>query len=197
MNSVNIVTETFAAHMEDISAAAVAVTGSLNEASEVMVHALLSDKKILCAGGGSSNALAQIFASQLVNYFTRERPGLPAIALSSDSCLLNAVSDTSQYAETLARQVSTLGNPGDILFLMAGQANSDPLIRAIRAAHDRELTVVLCHGDNHADVGSLLTPGDVELGVPVNSTPRLMETYLVLINCLCQLIDLFLFGGES
>jgi D-sedoheptulose 7-phosphate isomerase len=193
---VSIINEIFAAHIEDISSTAVALAEPLSEATEVLVHGLLSDKKILCAGGGSNNALAQIFASHLVNHFTRERPGLPAIALSADSCLLNAVSETSQYAETLARQISTLGNPGDILFLFAGSSNGDSLIRAMRAAHDRELSVVLCHGDNQADVVSLLSSQDVELGVPARSAPHLMEAYLVIINCLCELIDQFLFGGE-
>lgn len=191
------ITASFAAHMEDISSAAVALTEPLNAACEVMVHALLSDKKILCAGAGSNSALAQIFASQLVNQFTRERPGLPAIALSSDSCLLNTVSESSQYAEALARQVSTLGSPGDILFLLAGQSDADALVRALRAAHDRDVTVVLCHGHNNGDAVSLLDPRDVELGIPAGSMPRLMETYLVLINCLCQLIDVFLFGGDT
>ncbi len=196
MDPVSIINEIFAAHIEDISSTAVALAEPLSEASEVIVHGLLSDKKILCAGGGSNSALAQIFASHLVNHFTRERPGLPAIALSADTCLLNAVSESSQYAETIARQVSTLGNPGDILFLLAGSSNGDSLIRAMRAAHERELTVVLCHGDHHADVVSLLNTQDVELGVPVRSTPQLMEAYLVIINCLCELIDRFLFGGE-
>ena len=197
MDPVSIINEIFAAHIEDISSTAVALAEPLSEASEVIVHGLLSDKKILCAGGGSNNALAQIFASHLVNHYTRERPGLPAIALSADSCLLNAVSETSQYAETMARQVSTLGNPEDILFLLAGSSNSDSLIRAMRAAHERELTVVLCHGDNHADVAALLNTQDVELCVPVRSAPHLMEAYLVIINCLCELIDRFLFGAES
>ena len=197
MDPVSIINEIFAAHIEDISSTAVALAEPLSEASEVIVHGLLSDKKILCAGGGSNSALAQIFTSHLVNHFTRERPGLPAIALSADTCLLNAVSETSQYAETIARQVSTLGNPGDTLFLLAGSSNGDSLIRAMRAAHERELTVVLCHGDNQADVVSLLNNQDVELGVPVRSTPQLMEAYLVIINCLCELIDRFLFGAES
>lgn len=196
MDSSNTVAQNFAAHIEDISTAAVALVEPLNEASEVIVHALLSDSKILCAGAGHSNALAQIFASQLVNFFTRERPGLPAIALSSDSCLLNAVSDTGQFADSLARQVSTLGTPGDILFLMAGQSSSDSLVRALQAAHDRELTVILCHGDSNADVVSLLATPDVELGIPISSPPRLLEAYLVLINCLCHSIDLFLFGED-
>lgn len=191
------IAQTFASHMEDIAGAAVALSAPLQEASQVMVHALLSDSKILCAGGGTSNALAQLLVSQLVNYFAHDRPGLPAIALSSDSCLVNSLSDSSQFAETLARQVSTLGSQGDILFLLAGQHNNDALVRALRAAHDRDMTVVLCYSDGNADVASLLGPRDVELAIPVEPGPRSMEIYLVLINCLCQLIELSLFGAAS
>jgi phosphoheptose isomerase len=191
------ITASFAAHIEDISTIAVHITDSLAEASEVLVHALLSDNKVLCAGSGSNSALAQIFASQLVTHFERERPGLPAFALSADSCLINAVSETSQYAESLARQVSTLGSPGDILFLMADNGQAETLIRAVRAAHERGLAVILCHGDNQIEALSLLGVQDVDLAVPVASSPRLMESYLVLINCLCELIDQFLFGGKA
>jgi D-sedoheptulose 7-phosphate isomerase len=193
----NTITANFAAHIEDISSAAVEITTALTEAGEVVVHALLSDKKILCAGSGASNALAQIFASQLVNHFTRERPGLPAIALSADSCLVNAVSDSGQYADALARQVATLGSPGDILFLLASPSQGESQIRAVRAAHDRDLTVIVCRGSQHAEAISLLGPQDVELALPISSAPRLMEAYLVIINCLCDLVDQFLFGGEE
>jgi D-sedoheptulose 7-phosphate isomerase len=192
------ITASFAAHMEDISTLAITITDALAETSEVMVHALLSDKKVLCAGSGRFCALAGIFASQLVTHYERERPGLPAVALSADSCLLNAISDSSQYAESLARQVSTLGSPGDILFLLAGTTkDAEPLVRAVRAAHEREMTVILCHGANQQDALSLLGAQDVELSMPFASPARLMESYLLLINCLCELIDQFLFGGEA
>lgn len=191
------ITASFAAHIEDISTIAVQVTDTLAEASEVLVHALLSDNKVLCAGSGSTSALAQLFAGQLVTHFERERPGLPALALSADSCLLNAVSESTQYAESLARQVSTLGSPGDILFLLAGRGQSETLIRAVRAAHERGLTVILCHGASQVDVLPLLDVQDVDLSVPASNSARLMESYLVLINCLCELIDQFLFGGKT
>lgn len=191
------ITASFAAHIEEISTLAVDITDALAETSEVMVHALLSDNKVLCAGSGRFSALAGIFVSQLVTHYERERPGLPAIALSADSCLLNAVSESSQYAEALARQVNTLGSPGDILFLLAGTSrNAETLVRAVRAAHERGLTVILCHGTNQVDALSLLGTQDVELAVAVANPARLMESYLMLINCLCELIDQFLFGGE-
>ncbi len=192
------ITASFAAHIEEISTLAVDITDALAETSEVMVHALLSDNKVLCAGSGRFSALAGIFVSQLVTHYERERPGLPAIALSADSCLLNAVSESSQYAEALARQVNTLGSPGDILFLLAGTSrNAETLVRAVRAAHERGLTVILCHGIDQVDALSLLGTQDVELAVAAANPARLMESYLMLINCLCELIDQFLFGGEA
>ena len=190
------IAEIFAAHIEEVSATAVAVAEPLTEASEVMVHALLSDNKILCAGSGNHNILAQLFASHLVNQFSRERPGLPAYALSADSCLLNAISEHTQYADSMARQVSTIGGQGFILFLLAGATHGDSLTRALSAGPDRDMTVVLCHGGDQADAVSLLGMQDVEISLPVVEPARLIEAQMVLVNCLCELIDSFLFGGD-
>lgn len=196
MDPVGTVSEIFASHIEEISAAAVTSPEGINEACEVMVHALLSDRKILCAGSGNCAVLSQLFASHLLNHFRRERPGLPAIALSADCCIVNAISEETQYADAMARQVSTLGNPGDVLFLLAGTTRGDSLVRALRAGREREMTVILCHGSQHASVASLLDTHDVEISLPISHPARLLEAHLVLIHCFCELIDLYLFGGE-
>ena len=196
MDPIESVSELFAAHIEEVSATAVAVAEPLCDTSEIMVHALLSDHKILCAGCGPQNAVAQLFSAHLVNQFARERPGLPAIALSSDSCLLNTLCETGQYADSIARQVNTLGNRGDVLMLLAG-SSTNSLTRAIAAAHDRELTVVLFHDNNQPDAAALLGRQDIEIALPTSTAARLIEANVVLINCLCELIDQYLFGGDA
>lgn len=192
------VAEIFAQHMEDISATAVGANQAIAEAGEVVVHALLSDNKVLCAGSGSFHLVAQLFTSHLLNRFDRERPALPAITLSADSTLVNAISEDTQFADAIARQIGALGNAGDVLLLAAGHGRGESLIRALRAALDREMIVVLLHGqDQHQhDLLSLLTSRDVEVAIPVDSNARLLESQLVLINVLGELVDLYLFGGE-
>ena len=196
MDPIEILSELFATHIEEVSATAVTVAEPVSNASEVIVHALLSDHKILCAGSGPQSAIAQLFSSHLTNQFSRERPGLPAIALSADSCLLNTLCENNQYAESIARQVNTLGNRGDILLLLAGHSTNS-LTRAISAAHDRELTVILLHGSDQPDAAALLNRHDIEVSLPVSGFARLLETNVLLINCLSELIDVFLFGGET
>lgn len=186
----------FAGHIEDVSATAVTVNESLAEAGEVIVHALLSDNKVLCAGSGTFNLVAQLFTSHLLHRFTTERPALPAIALSTDSNLIHTISDETQYADALARQVSALGAPGDILLLAASPGRGESMIRALRAASDRDMVVVMLHGLDQTDAQSLLTSRDVEINIPVESVPRLLETQIVLTNILSELVDLYLFGGE-
>jgi D-sedoheptulose 7-phosphate isomerase len=196
MDPIGTIAEIFATHIEEVSAAAVTAPDSINEACEVMVHALLSDKKILSAGSGNCAVLAQLFATHLLHHFQRERPGLPAIALSADSCMVNTISEDTQYADAIARQVSTLGQPGDILLLIAGSGRGDSLVRALSAARERDMTVILCHGSNHTSAASLLDTHDVEISLPIGQPARLLEAQLVLIHCVCELIDIYLFGGE-
>jgi phosphoheptose isomerase len=183
-------------HIDVVEATFGTVAEAVSEAGEAMVHALGGgqDNKILCAGSGPQSAIAQLFTSHLVNQLSFERPGLPAIALSSDNCLLNTLCENNQYADSLARQVSTLGDQGDILLLLAGTSTRS-LTRAISAAHDREMTVILLHGADQSDAAALLNSHDIEIALPVTEGARLLETHVLLVNSLCELIDMYLFGG--
>ena len=169
----------------------------IEHASMIMVQALLHEGKILACGNGGSAGDAQHFSSELLNRFERERPGLPAISLTTDTSTITSIANDYSYNEIFSKQIRAIGQPGDILLAISTSGNSANIIQAIQAAHDREMTVVALTGRDGGDMASLLLPEDVEIRVPSMSTARIQEVHLLSIHCLCDLIDSQLFGSEE
>ncbi len=167
---------------------------SIEEASVCMVNSLLSGGKILSCGNGGSAGDAQHFSSELLNRFERERPSLPAIALTTDSSTITSIANDYHYNEIFSKQIRALGNNGDVLLAISTSGNSANVIQAIQAAHDREMHVVVLSGKDGGDIASILQPEDIEIRVPSDVTARIQEVHLLAIHCLCDLIDLQLFG---
>lgn len=167
------------------------------EASEMMVHALVNDNKILLCGNGSSCAITQIFSANLINRFENERPSLPAITLGTDATSLSAIADVGSYNDVYAKQVRALGQPGDILVLISSSGKPGNLIQAVQAAHDREMSVIALTGHDGGDISALLDVNDIELQAQLHSKPRIHEVHLLTVFCLCDLIDQQLFGVYS
>ncbi|HCV77347.1 MAG TPA: phosphoheptose isomerase, partial [Pseudomonas sp.] len=155
-------------------------------ASQVMVAALLNEGKILTCGNGGSAGDAQHFSSELLNRFERERPSLPALALTTDTSTLTSIANDYSYNEVFSKQIRALGQPGDILLAISTSGNSANVIQAIQAAHDREMTVVALTGRDGGGMASLLLPEDVEIRVPAKVTARIQEVHLLVIHCLCD-----------
>jgi len=170
---------------------------SIEQGSQMMVHALLSEGKILTCGNGGSAGDAQHFSSELLNRFERERPSLPAIALTTDASTITSIANDYSYEEVFSKQIRALGQPGDILLAISTSGNSANVMQAIQAAHDREMHVVALTGRDGGAMASLLMPEDVEIRVPARSTARIQEVHLLAIHCLCDLIDRQLFGSEE
>lgn len=114
----------------------------IEQASLVMVNALLNEGKILSCGNGGSTGDAQHFSSELLNRFERERPSLPAVALTTDSSTITSIANDYSYNEVFSKQIRALGQPGDVLLAISTSGNSANVIQAIQAAHDREMLVV-------------------------------------------------------
>lgn len=169
----------------------------IEHASQVMVNALLNEGKILSCGNGGSAGDAQHFSSELLNRFERERPSLPALALTTDSSTLTSIANDYSYNEVFAKQIRALGQPGDVLLAISTSGNSANIIQAIQAAHDREMTVVALTGRDGGGMASLLLPEDIEIRVPAKVTARIQEVHLLVIHCLCDQIDQQLFGSEE
>lgn len=166
----------------------------IEAAAEQMVQALLSDKKILVCGNGPSAALAQIFASNLIDRFEKERPGLPAIWLGGNMASYTAIVADAQHHEVYAKPVRALGQEGDLLLLISSSGNATNLVQAMAAARDRGLGVIALTGRDGGEVGKRLAPTDIELCARVNSRSRIHEIHLLVLYCLCDLIDHKLFG---
>ena len=189
MDPLNRVREHFAESIATKQTAADALAESIAAAGQLMADALLSDGKILSCGNGGSAADAQHFSSELLNRFEMERPGLPAIALTPDASTVTSISTDYSYEEIFSKQVRALGKPQDVLLGISTSGNSENVIRAIDAAHERGMKVVALSGRDGGRMAELFEEGDVEIRVPATRTARIQEVHLLAIHCLCDLID--------
>lgn len=165
-------------------------------AVEHMSQCLLADGKILACGNGGSAADAQHFSSELINRFEMERPGLAAIALTTDSSALTSIANDYEFSQVFAKQVMALGHAGDVLLAISTSGNSRNVVEAIRAAHARDMTVVALTGNDGGQVGELLGANDIHICVPAAATARIQEVHLLTIHCLCDGIDCLILGVE-
>src|SRR5690554_1054908 len=170
---------------------------SIEQASQLMVSCLLSERKILTCGNGGSAGDAQHFSSEMLNRFERERPSLPALALTTDSSTITSIANDYSYEEVFSKQIRALGQQGDILLAISTSGNSANVVQAIHAAHDRNMKVIALTGRDGGCMAPLLQPDDVEIRVPSSVTARIQEVHLLVIHCLCDLIDRQLFGSEE
>lgn len=163
-------------------------------AGEKLVACLLDDGKILTCGNGGSAGDAQHFSSEMLNRFERDRPGLPAIALITDTSTLTSIANDYRFEDIFAKQIRALGQNGDILICYTTSGNSANILSAAAAAHDRSMTIIAITGKDGGALANLLHDTDIEIRVPSNSTARIQETHLLITHCLCDLIDHRLFG---
>lgn len=193
--STDRVRQMFVDSIETKVQAAELLPNAIVEAGQRMVESLLNGGKILTCGNGGSAGDAQHFSSELLNRFERERPALPAIALTTDSSTITSIANDYNYNEVFAKQIRALGNPDDVLMAISTSGNSGNVVQAIQAAHDRDMIVVALTGNEGGKMAQLYSGHDVELRVPSTSTARIQEVHLVIIHALCDHIDNQLFGG--
>jgi D-sedoheptulose 7-phosphate isomerase len=174
-----------------------ALAEPIARAAQLMTHCLLQERKLLVCGNGGSAADAQHFSSEMLNRFEMERPGLPALALTTDSSTITSIANDSHFREVFAKQIRALGQSGDVLLAISTSGRSANILSAIHAAREREMAVVALTGHDGGDVPSQLGPGDVEIRVAANTTPRIQEVHGLIIHCLCDLIDCQLLGPET
>jgi phosphoheptose isomerase len=162
-------------------------------AADLMVQCLLNNHKILSCGNGGSAGDAQHFSSELLNRFESERPSLPAIALTADSSTITAIANDYSYNDIFSKQIKALGQAGDILLAISTSGNSKNVCEAIDVAHQRNMRIIALTGNDGGSMANLLDNNDIEIRVPSHSTARIQESHLVIIHCLCDMIDCQLF----
>jgi len=177
--------------------AAEALAPAIEDAARLIVHSLGQGGRVLACGNGGSAADAQHFASNMVNRFEQERPGLAAIALTTDSSILTSIANDDAYDQVFVRQVKALGHPGDILLAISTSGNSPSILQGVVAAHARSMHVIALTGRNGGGLAEQMQENDVFLCVPAESTARIQEVHLLIIHCLCDAVDSVLLGVEE
>lgn len=161
-----------------------------------MATSLRDGGKILSCGNGGSAGDAQHFSSELLNRFEMERPALPAMALTTDSSTLTSIANDYSYNEIFSKQIMALGQAPDVLLAISTSGNSANVVAAVTAAHQRDMRVVALTGCDGGEIAGSLSENDIELRVPVKRTARIQEVHLLVIHCLCDLIDNNLFVSD-
>jgi D-sedoheptulose 7-phosphate isomerase len=166
------------------------------QAAERMVACLMNEGKIMACGNGGSAADSQHFSAEMLNRFERERPGLAAIALTTDSSTLTSIANDYSYDQVFSKQVRALGQPRDLLLAISTSGNSRNVLEAIHAAHEREVSVIALTGNGGGQMVEALNPSDIHICVPSSVTARIQEVHLLTLHCLCDAVDYLLLGAE-
>jgi len=197
MDPLQRIQDNFRESIEVKSEAAQKLAPKIAVAAEMMTLCLLNEHKILSCGNGGSAADAQHFSAEMLNRFEMERPGLPAVALTTDSSTLTSIGNDYQFADIFSKQIRALGHEGDVLLAISTSGDSHNIIHAVDAAHDRRMHVVALTGREGGQIADLMEEGDIEIRVPSWSTARIQETHIIIIHCICDLIDHQLLGVEE
>ena len=178
-------------------AAAEMLSRPIADAVQALVGCITAGGKVLACGNGGSAADAQHFAAEFVGRFERERPGLAAIALTTDSSVLTAIANDYAFDAIFAKQVQALGAPGDVLLAISTSGNSANVLAAVEAAQAREMTVVAMTGRNGGKLAERLGETDVHICVPHERTARIQEVHILVVHCLCDAVDTQLLGEQD
>lgn len=197
MASINRICRHFEASAALKLASAETLAPDIARAADVMVRCLLGDGKILACGNGGSAADAQHFSAELLNRFEMERPGLAAVALTTDTSTLTSIANDYTFDQIFSKQVRALGRSGDVLLGITTSGNSPNVIEALHAAREREMVVVALTGKKGGKIAALLAAQDVHICVESDSTARIQEIHLLTLHCLCDAIDCSLLGVED
>jgi D-sedoheptulose 7-phosphate isomerase len=177
--------------------AAEVLSKPIADAVEAVVGCITAGGKVLVCGNGGSASDAQHFAAEFVGRFERERPGLAALALTTDTSILTAIGNDYDFNSIYSKQVQALGSPGDVLIAISTSGNSGNVLAAVAAAHAKDMTVVALTGRAGGKLGALLTDTDVHICVPHDRTARIQEIHGLALHCLCDAVDQQLLGEQE
>lgn len=174
------------------AAADAALMTACAQAAHACARALAAGGKILIAGNGGSAADAQHWAAELVGRYKRERRGLPAIALTTDTSALTAIANDYGYERVFSRQVEALGREGDVFIGISTSGNSANIVAALQVAREAGVTTIGMSGAKEGRMGTLC---DIQIRVPSTDTPRIQEMHACIGHALCEFVELSLASG--
>ena len=169
----------------------------IDEAAQALLACVTGGGKVLICGNGASGALAQYMAALMVGGLERVRPELPALALGADAATLAAIARRGDWADALAAQVRALGSPGDLLVVLSADGQGPGLLRAVQAAHERDVSVLALTGAGGGELARELRDTDVHINVPSESAAHVHEAHLRVLHSLCEGLDQQLLGDEE
>jgi D-sedoheptulose 7-phosphate isomerase len=178
-------------------AAAEVLSRPIADAVSAVVGSITAGGKVLACGNGGSASDAQHFAAEFIGRFERERPGLAAIALTTDTSILTAIGNDYDFNSVFSKQVQALGQPGDVLIAITTSGNSGNVLAAVEAAHAKEMTVIAFTGRGGGKMRDQLSETDVHICVPHERTARIQEVHILALHCLCDAVDLQLLGEQE
>lgn len=168
-----------------------ALIQKINHAADTLIEAYKNGKKVLLAGNGGSAADAQHIAGEFVSKFYFDRPGIPSIALTTDTSILTAIGNDYGFERLFARQVEAQGVEGDVFIGISTSGNSKNILAALHACKEKGIKTIGFTGEKACDMDTLC---DITLKVPSTSTPRIQESHIMLGHILCCLVEEALFG---
>ena len=187
----------FTASINTKQAAAKSMVPNIARAVELLESTVKNGNKVLSCGNGGSAADAQHFSSEFINRFHHDRKSLAAIALTTDSSTITSIANDYSYDEIFSRQISSLGQPGDILLAISTGGNSGNVVQAMQEARKRNMHIIAFTGRDGGKMAELIQGQDIELRVPADTTARIQEVHLLLIHILCARIDNRLFNLDE
>ena len=191
-----IVLSHFNQSVQDKEISAPILAPQIVSAGQKVVEQLLKGYKVLSCGNGLAGYMANIITEALLLQYELERPGLPAICLN-ESGILTSICHRDGKSQLFSKQISALGQSGDLLIIFSSGTNPSNLVQAIQAAHDKSMEIIALTGKGDTDLSALLNNKDIELRIEHNDVHQISELQMLSVFCLCELIDKQLFGGES
>jgi D-sedoheptulose 7-phosphate isomerase len=178
-------------------AAAEILSKPIADGVSALVGCITGGGKVLVCGNGGSASDAQHFAAEFIGRFERERPGLAAIALTTDSSIITAIGNDYAFEFIFAKQIQALGSPGDVLVALSTSGNSANIVAAVQAAHAKEMSIIALTGRTGGRIRELLLDTDVHICVPHERTARIQEVHILALHCLCDAVDNQLLGEQE
>lgn len=166
---------------------------NINDASELIITSYRMGGKLLLAGNGGSAADAQHIAGEMVSKFAFDRPGLSAIALTTDTSVITAIGNDYGYEFLFARQIQALGRPGDVFIGYSTSGKSQNILKAFEEAKSRGLKTIGLTGNNSGEFTKLC---DLAIEIPSGDTPKIQEAHLIVGHIICLIVESKIFGNE-